>query len=239
MDRRILVFTVHKAASLGVHDVLRRIAKKEGWPFYSPNAKTPNLIEPETPGDDAFYNQLDGKTGLIGPVRMPVAIPKAARTADRFILHLRDPRDVLVSMFYSWSYSHPGVNDDYRETIREEGVDQFALKNSMGLKQKYDLYMDDYLSLPQTVFLKYEDFVLDRLRWMEGLLGALEIEDGLKRYRRLANDNPAAKLKDEDKRRHIRKAQPGDYKEKLSPETIAALNHEWGAALKALGYASE
>ena len=35
----------------------------------------------------------------------------------RIILHLRDPRDVLVSMFYSYCYIHPGevqANTGYR-----------------------------------------------------------------------------------------------------------------------------
>ena len=235
MDHRILVFTVHKAASLGVSDVLRQIAKKEGWPLYSANVKKASLIEPKEPGDADFFDQLDGKTGLVGPIRMPVALTKKAES-DRLILHLRDPRDVLVSMYYSWSYSHPGVNEDYRASLREKGVDAFVRRQSAILKKRYAFYVRDYLSLPDTVLLKYEDFVLDRPSWLQALLTACEIDPDQRFYQRLAKDNPAAKVRQEDKYSHIRKAEPGDHRDKLEEKTIAMLNRNWAEILAALGY---
>ncbi len=235
MDRRILVFTVHKAASLGVSDVMRRVAKKEGWPFHSANLKKATLIEPEAPGDEKFFSQLDGKMGLVGPIRMPVALTGKSAN-DRFILHLRDPRDVLVSMFFSWSYSHPGVNEDYRARLREKGLDDFVLRESAGLKEKYALYVRDYLSLPGAVLLKYEDFVLVRPAWLSAFLRACGVDPEQRHYIRLGKDNPAEKVRQEDKFSHIRKAAPGDHKEKLKDETIKALNSEWADLLLALGY---
>ena len=204
-------------------------------PYRSPNLKSPTLIEPKTSGEAGFFNQLDATPALIGPVRMPVALDDA-HDNDRFILHLRDPRDVLVSMFFSWSYSHPGVNEEWRVQLRERGPDHFALKESQTLLEKYQLYIDDYLSRPSAVLLRYEDFVLDRPQWLDALLVALDIDGGMKRYKRLSNDNPAQKVKSEDKNRHIRKAVPGDYKDKLSPETIATLNDQWRDVLKRLAY---
>ena len=235
MDRRILVFTVHKAASLGLHDVLHRIAKKEKWPLHSPNMKKATLIEPNEPGEAGFFDQLEGKTGLAGPIRMPVALDKKAES-DKLIMHLRDPRDVLVSMFYSWSYSHPGVDEGLRERLIERGLEEFVRRESVGLKKKYDLYVRDYLSLPGTVLLKYEDFVLDRPSWLNALLRACDIDPDKRYYQRLAKDNPAAKVRQEDKYSHIRKAAPGDHREKLESETIAKLNDDWAEILGALGY---
>lgn len=236
MEHRLFVFTVHKAASLGVYDVMRRVAKKEGWPLHSANLKSATLIEPETPGDPSFYDQINGKSGLVGPVRMPVALPEGSAGNDRYILHLRDPRDVLVSMFYSWSYSHPGVNDAYREQLRERGVDDFAQSQSDGLYEKYALYVRDYLSLPQTTLLKYEDFVTDRPMWLRAFLGVAGIDPGQGYYKRMARQNPAAKVREEDVHAHIRKAAPGDYLDKLDAGTIAALNRQWSEILSALEY---
>lgn len=236
MDHRVLVFTVHKAASLGVYEVMRQVAKKEGWPLHSANLKKANLVEPETAGDPDFYRQLEGKTGLVGPVRMPVAVNEDALKRDRFILHLRDPRDVLVSMFYSWSYSHPGVDDNYRARLREQGVDDFARRESARLKEKYDLYIRGFLSLPQTTFLKYEEFVLDRPSWLRSFLTAAGVDPEQKHYARMAKNNPAANVKKEDIYAHIRKAEPGDYLDKFSGETVSALNDEWRDVLRALNY---
>ncbi len=236
MDHRIFVFTVHKAASLGVYEVMRVIARKEGWPLHSANLKRATLVEPTEPGDEQFCQQLLGKTGLVGPVRMPVKIDKLENERDRFILHLRDPRDILVSMFFSWSYSHPGVNDAYREELREKGVNSFVRNNSALLKTKYELYLRDYLPMPQTTLLRYEDFVLDRSRWLEKFLKAAGINDGLQRYSRLAKKNSAEKVRQENVNAHIRKATPGDYREKLTPDTIAMLNDEWRPILESLEY---
>jgi hypothetical protein len=236
MDHRLFVFTVHKAASLGVYDVMRRVAKKEGWRLYSANLKAANLVEPEAPGDPTFYEQVADKSGLVGPVRMPVALPERGTEKDRYILHLRDPRDVLVSMFYSWSYSHPGVNDAYREQLRERGVNDFALRESAALHEKYAHYVRDFLPLPQTTLLKYEDFVTDRPKWLSAFLGAAGLDPDEGFYKRLARRNPAAKLRKEDVHAHIRKAEPGDYLDKLDAETIATLNRQWEGLLNALDY---
>lgn len=237
MDHRVFVFTVHKAASLGVYEVMRVVARKEGWPLHSANLKRANLTEPAEPGDTEFYQQLVGKTGLVGPVRMPVKLDKNEIEQDRIILHLRDPRDVLVSMFFSWSYSHPGVNDSYREALREKGVNAFALNNSALLKTKYEIYLNEYLSMPHTTLLRYEDFVLDRSQWLEKFLLASGVKDGLRRYGRLAKKNSAEKVQREDVNSHIRKATPGDFREKLAPETINGLNGEWQDILSTLKYA--
>ncbi len=236
MDHRLFVFTVHKAASLGVYDVMRRVAKKEGWPLHSANLKTANLVEPEAPGDPTFYEQVGDKSGLVGPVRMPVTLPESGTEHDRFILHLRDPRDVLVSMFYSWSYSHPGVNDAYRERLRERGVDDFVLSESAGLYEKYESYVQDFLPLPQTTLLKYEDFVNDRPKWLRAFLGAAGVDSDQGHYKRMARQNPAAKVRKEDIYAHIRKAEPGDHIDKLDKGTISELNRQWGEILSVLDY---
>jgi hypothetical protein len=236
MDHRLIVFTVHKAASLGVYDVMRRVAKREGWPLHSANLKAANLTEPETPGDPAFYAQIADKTGLVGPVRMPVMLPESGAEDDRYILHLRDPRDVLVSMFFSWSYSHPGVNDAYREQLRERGVNDFVLRESAALHVKYAFYVSGYLSLPQTTLLKYEDFVGNRPLWLRAFLDAAGLDSNQGYYKRMARQNPAAKVRKEDVYAHIRKAEPGDYLGKLDMDTIATLNRQWRGILTALDY---
>ncbi len=167
---------------------------------------------------------------------MPVSLPECGAEKDRYILHLRDPRDVLVSMYYSWSYSHPGVNDAYREQLREQGVNDFALSESAALYDKYALYVSDYLPLPQTTLLKYEDFVGNRPMWLRAFLGAAGVDPDQGYYKRIARQNPAANVREEDVYAHIRKAEPGDYLDKLNTETIATLNRQWDAILGALEY---
>ena len=236
MDNRALVFTVHKAASLGVYDVMRRVASHEKWPLHSANHRKKTMTEPNGLGDEKFFAQLDGKTGLVGPIRAPVALPEDAVTNDTIIIHLRDPRDVLVSMFYSWSYSHPGVDEAWRKRLIDRGVDEFVWNENTALKNKYRIYARKMATLPNATLVKYEDFVLDRPAWMHTFLSALGLDPEIPFYKKLANDNPAAKVTAEDKSQHIRKAAPGDYAEKLRPETIEKLNTNWEQMFGDLGY---
>lgn len=236
MDHRVLVFTVHKAASLGVYEVMRRVARIERWPLHSANLEHANLTEPVEPGDVNFFRQMEGKSGLAGPVRMPVTLDPSQIANDCIILHLRDPRDVLVSMYYSWTYSHPGVDEDLRQGWRKKGIDAFVLRQSADLKQKYELYVQHFLPLPQTTLLKYEMFVLDKPAWLRKFLAAAGANPNRLRYKMLAWRNPAAKVKSENVHAHIRKAAPGDYLEKLGVETRTALTREWKEILEVLNY---
>ena len=237
IDRRIFVFTVHKAASLGVYDVMRQVAQTERWPIYSANLKLPNLIEPEDTSDTEFSKQLAGRSGFVGPIRMPVPVKGLLADSDKVVIHLRDPRDVLVSMFFSWVYSHPGVDEGVRERHQEHGIERFVMHEAIALKEKYQLYIDHYLSLPQTTLLRYEDFVLDRPAWLRSFLIAAGANPDRRRYQKLALLNRAASVTKENVRAHIRKATPGDHREKLEASTLEKLNKRLESILTALNYA--
>ena len=139
-------------------------------------------------------------------------------------------------MFYSWAYSHPGVKDVTREKHRQVGIDAFVLGEAAALKEKYSSYIDDFLPLPQATLLRYEDFVCDRPVWLRSFLESAGADPGRRRYEKLAQANRAAEVTQEDVNAHIRKAAPGDHREKLQRETIDKLNVDFGDVLTALEY---
>ncbi|MBT8472145.1 MAG: sulfotransferase domain-containing protein, partial [Marinicaulis sp.] len=173
---------------------------------------------------------------FVGPVRLPVPVEGLLAEVDKVIIHLRDPRDVLVSMFFSWVYSHPGVDEGVRERHQEHGIERFVMHEAIALKEKYQLYIDNYLSLPQSTLLRYEDFVLDRPAWLQSFLEAAGANPDRGRYRKLASVNHAAGVTEENVRAHIRKAAPGDHREKLEKSTIEKLNRRLESVLTALDY---
>jgi hypothetical protein len=60
------------------------------------------------------------------------------------ILHLRDPRDVLTSMYFSHVYSHArregrfNPSDEQRKAWEDEGIDSFVLNRAANFREIYE-----------------------------------------------------------------------------------------------------
>lgn len=260
--KSILVYTVHKAASMFLHRISEDVSTEFGIPHYSPNAT----------GDAHYYDEIKRVTwkafieepshqGCFGPIRAGVADPTIpdGLAAYSVILHLRDPRDVLTSLYYSHVYSHRrkegrfNPSDEQRKQWEEEGVDAYALKNVAIYKSRYETLLSALLGKENVVLLKYEDMVTDYSTWLRRFLSGFAhlplppkrtlgiftspntLESVHERlYKKHRNDFVPP---EEDVHKHIRQLMPGDHERKLTPETIAVLNTELGDTLRLLDYA--
>jgi len=249
-NKGILVFTMHRSASMLIHYFCRIICDNIGMTYYSPNEDS--LPESEAIFDEEFW---EDKSGCFGPIRWFVNVPNIDNY--KIILHLRDPRDVLVSMFYMYGYAHNGQIAGYsgcRKEVADKGIDDFVLTMTTGIPhierygtgqsslmgnvlERYESYIANLLYRPNVTFIKYEEMVNDFPTWIHKLLDVFEPP----------NKNSIADVfikrakvefsgKREDKWEHIRKITPGDYKEKLKPETIVELNKRFENVLDRLDY---
>ena len=135
--RDIIAYTTHKAGSMVLHRVLKDICELNRIRYYSPNEARSQL-----PFDRMFagHDFIAKKRGCFGPIRF--FVPTRALDTASIILHLRDPRDVLVSMFYSYCYMHEGEierHTGYRKAVAEGGIDRFVL----------DMVGEPFLRLPR------------------------------------------------------------------------------------------
>jgi hypothetical protein len=73
-------------------------------------------------------------------------------------------------------------------------------------------------------------------RWLIGLLGRSQLTITSELRETLLQENKRLCPKDEDVRRHLRKGQPGDYKEKLAKDTVDYLNRNFASFLEEFGY---
>lgn len=163
--------------------------------------------------------------------------------AARKILLVRDPRDALVSEYFSNAYSHslPQVNPDgstiaqERRKALETSVDAYVTERVGFLDATVAAYapiLDD----PTLVVMRYEDVILEKAAW----IGAIARHFGLAADEALvagilgwADVRPGA----EDPTRFIRRVTPGDHVDKLSPGTIAAIDAALSPVWARLGYA--
>jgi hypothetical protein len=161
----------------------------------------------------------------------------------RKVVIVRDPRDMLVSFYYSAKYSHPypGVQTpqfkaevDSERWDTELSLDEFCMAYTW-LFSKIFWKMRMVLRDQNALVLRYEDFVYDKVglakdicRWC-----GLNIPD--ERIREFAAAYDAIPKTDQP-HAHIRQVHPGDHKRKLRPDTIAVLNASLANFLDAFSY---
>ena len=209
--------------------------------------------------DEVFLNP-----GCFGPIRSYHPMPRPDEA--RFLLHLRDPRDVLTSMFYSLCYSHNGPikgGRGARAKIAAEGIDAFVMNMATAterpyripgdygtglatwdkngnLHDRYRRYIDELLGRPNATLVRYEDMICNRDRWLRQVADVFAVPGSanLKSFEEDFQKLGGPKRTDEEENiwGHKRQVTPGDHRRKLAPRTIERLNDIFGDILERLGY---
>jgi hypothetical protein len=170
-----------------------------------------------------------------------------ALTRLRKILIVRDPRDMLVSRYFSTKFSH-GFDTEKRtsqfsrmigQIVEDTGtdIDKYSLFYSWAVNAEYFFYRD-IIADPKTLVIKYEDFVYDRSHLASAICSWVGLD--ISRERILFIVEPYDSIPaTEQPTKHVRQAHPGDYRRKLNPTTISALNGVLGEFLAKFGYRME
>ncbi|MBA3881221.1 MAG: sulfotransferase domain-containing protein [Chthoniobacterales bacterium] len=258
LHKNVVVFTTHKAGSMVLHRVLKDICDHNNIRYHSENQPDPDKL----PVAKMFRGKdyIAKHNGCFGPMRFYV--PSRALAEANILLHLRDPRDVLTSMFFSYCFMHRGAvppNTGVRREVAEAGIDKFVLdmsgaeyvryqgdygtggnfKEHIGnVLERYEQYQREIVGRPNTVLVRYEMMVADFSTWLAQVVSRFESVNHNETYEFAAaaraheTRRPAA----ENISLHKRKVTPGDYKEKLKPQTIAELNRRFSNLLTAFGF---
>lgn len=258
----VLIYTVHKAASMFLHKLGVDLPRQMELNFYSINNKD-YYDKIKKSSWKSFIEAKSGLPSCFGPIRAgeDVALPVYPDHIENYsiVLHLRDPRDVLTSAYYSHTYSHRMTDrfkpsSEQRKEWEEQGVDNFVINRIERVKNEYEELCTHFVGKDNVVLVKYEDMVTNYGRWLEeflsafsrfepkqkAIIGALlgknthdKIYDAL--YKKHKDDFLPAK-KEEDVYSHKRQVTPGDYARKLEKSTIDTLNSEFSSVLSSLGY---
>ena len=157
------------------------------------------------------------------------------------ILLVRDPRDMLVSLYYSIKKSHPIPSADVkfrrqRQDALEIDIDEFVLKRRGLFENAFREYMSALSGSDLTVY-RYEDVIYDKEAWLGDLVRTLslnKIDSEIKAAAANADVIPDA----EDQSKHIRQVHPGNHKKKLEKKTIDFLNGYFADFMTEFGYDS-
>jgi len=246
----IMFFTAQKCASVYVGNILKRIVSEAGitpidfasyfWDFGDPSAA---LYQAEK----ILHKGYKAQGYFYGPFRKWVPSLKGLINDYKVMLMLRDPRDVLVSYYYSIAYSHKVPYHNRRASQRlladrkkalNMTIDGFVLETSGIFEEVYQKYCEELLGKRNVLFAKYENMVYDFKEWLARILEFLDIQAKQETVDTMVNA-AALSAKEENMTAHKRIITPGDHKVKLKSDTIANLNLKYKDILEQLGYTIE
>jgi len=162
---------------------------------------------------------------------------------DRYklVVMCRDPRDLLVSHFYSFTKAHVPRNKEFIEKMsvaKEMGIQKYVLEEEHINYFKTCLEQAVKLKDKENVlFCKYEDMMDDFDSFQSDCQQFINGEINSKLSEELnALHQPAVITEQADHRRHRRSGAWGQFKKVLDPEVIEQLNMIFGELLQELEY---
>ena len=161
----------------------------------------------------------------------------------RIVLLVRDPRDMLVSHYFSLRHSHPPPGRGSALAAQFAALQRmaarldcstYALRLASAYRRQFRQYAP-YLEKENVLVVRYEDMLFRKADWFGRMIAHLGwtlpaafLHSTIARYDIIPEV--------EDPHQHIRKATPGDHKEKLPPATIARLNALFADELRRFNY---
>jgi hypothetical protein len=240
-------FSIHKAGSTLMHNMIAQVCAEANIPALNIPAilfregirdqdwrDDKRLLEFITPGR-IYYGYRYLPEILQGP--------ETALENSKSVLLVRDPRDALVSEYYSYGGKHlthklPDKNSEQfiksKEATKALDIDPYVLNNSGNYLKKLQDYKN-FLNFDNVLLRRYEQIFFDKHRFLADIFNHFDISVPADILARVAEKNDV-RPQSEDQTKHIRKGTPGDYREKLKPETIVKLNDRFQEIGRWYGY---
>ena len=240
--KSILLWTTQKTASTFIQKALKTLSKNSEYKYYDYASSIwylGNLIKLKDPflieSDCSFLYREYGE--IYGPIRKPFDLKDQNKFINIFFL--RDPRDVLVSSFYSRSVSHEiPTNDLFRQKFLEvrkqslkKGIDNYCLEYAekwiIPYFKKYQ-YMRD--NSPEIYFFSYEFFQNspgDFIRSLSSIMNIKVSENLVSKLTSKANapfNKKKYKIFSKNKISHHRSGKSRQFQKELKEETLLKLN---------------
>ena len=244
--KSVYFYTLHKCASSLFSDYVLK------------NVRRLRLIDYE----DRFYNgdpvecvTFEEKGFIYGPIRLSTDPPSAIYTRfigpasrtdfirDKIAIFLiRDPRDIVVSSYYSFGYTHgfssvKELEEQQRqaqELIRRKTIDAFALEVATATLNHFHTIDRLSQACNRGIVLKYEDMIDNWEKFSSELTKYLDI--GRKTLRHTYEQTRP--LETESEMGHRRSGRPGAHRDKLLTSTVEALNIIFAPVLTRFHYES-
>jgi len=244
------VLAVRKSGSTILNNIVRALAQFNGLHFVDVAG---TFFEHNVMVGDwrrsAAINELIAGGNVYGGFRnMPFAFAANLQfRSSKKLLLVRDPRDALVSEYFTNAFSHPipppsPEGDEVtrlmarqREQALSLGIDAYMRTRKPNEMNETMLDFADLLDDPNLALLRYEDVILNKTGLIATIcahFGWTAHPDVVENILSWADVVP----EQEDPTAFIRKVIPGDHRVKLSAATIAHLDMILEPSMERFGY---
>lgn len=155
------------------------------------------------------------------------------------VVLVRHPLDILVSMYFSFGFSH-GLSpngrlrkyqEERRAVVEKMSIDDYVLEEASILKWKFDV-LNWVASQDDCVVLRYEDLINNFTGFYNSLSSVLPLEQGVvtslfEQTRPRQVEEPSA---------HKRSGKVFAYREKLADQTVRSLLYGFSDILRQFDY---
>jgi hypothetical protein len=167
--------------------------------------------------------------------------------SHKTVLLVRDPRDIVVSQYFSVSRSHIVPEGDQRsgaaarmladrEKASEVTVDEYAREKLDYTARVYGKYIKYGVhKMPNVKLYRYEDVIYQKAQWLQSIADWFDwqiAEGDITRIANLIDIIPDS----EDQEAHVRQVHPGNHRRHLQPQTIELYRRECGPLMREYGY---
>lgn len=196
---------------------------------------------------------FENKGVIYGPIRLSAPPTSSEYTylvqplSDLRFIHnkvaiflIRDPRDIVVSSYYSFAHTH-GLSPDneirkkqkqHRKKLQHQTIDEYVLESAPIVHSHFVMLDTISNACGKSVIIKYEDMIDNWDYFINGLTKFINIKQTI-----LAEIYKQSRpLENEDNKSHRRSGRPNSFKEKLKTETVISLNDVFKDTLEKYNY---
>jgi len=239
----VLFFASIRSASQHVSEIIARLYREAGGASlnlsrldFFRGRQMEGAVLSEKEAEQRFVSQ-----GYYFGVCRPIE-PSADLSDFKKVFIFRDPRDIMVSFYYSLAYAHSPSDAKFArdaKEAREKGIEWFVHQprrlKMVGeqLRKMRDL-TNQY---PNSLVIKYEDMMADFEGFLKDLARYMGIEEETQKLQAaIVAEHQSELQRKSTNLAHRRAGNWGQFEDKLSPETVDFLNKEFEDLLAHFDY---
>ena len=246
----VLAFSFAKAGSTLLYDILHVLSPAAGLVYFSIEDQlfAQNVSPVRRPTQ--IGNILNPTGYCFGGFRQFPAFPVPILHSSRVVFLVRDPRDMITSLYFSMLRSHVVPQSETAGGAREEmlatrrqlqhtDINDYAIDAIRTYVRMFEGYIaQGFHWRPNVAIYRYEDVIFQKAEWIADICdwyGWSLPQETIRSVVSQVDIEPDGERPDE----HVRQVTPGNHKKHLRPETIRAINQALGEYMRLFGYLND